>query len=495
MPPRNPFYIPEITSLVAPLLGQSDLASCVRVCKTWQDIFFPHLWRSIDVHAELDFGSKPRRIGPSQDDIYNHRHLIHDLSLEGELVSFNKECYPNLRSLDIGFRSADCLENPVETISLNLIKTFPSLVCLRFGCVDLTPEVWMTLSSHPHIKRLELTAVPIRNVDAPAFWKVCEKLEHLELTYVKLRDLTIPADTVFHRIRHLEIEGGQQPDLQGQMDLILRCPSSEYIKWHIEEEDDIYEQRLIHNPIRKDHWPRLKELTITYPIHDTDIAAILQGAENGLGNIVELYLNCTVLMDQAFKAISHHFSTLVIVSLFGCHPDTSPAIRDILCGCPKLEILRGTSIYARDIVEGGPWVCLQLKALMLCFLVEDTEQELQPLIFERLSTLTRLEVLTMWAPPMNDNGQDKVLRFRLDCGMTSLASLRQLTFIHFGRIRRWSMCDDDVSYCPQLGMDEILWIEIHWKRLRMVQGRLNENKRLEEQLISRLQSRGIEYCP
>jgi hypothetical protein len=118
--------------------------------------------------------------------------LIHNLWLDGELVTFDKECYTNLRSLGIGFQSDDCLEDPVETISMDLIKIFPSLVRLHFGSVELTPTAWMAISTHPHIKSLELTAVPIRDVDAPAFWKVCEKLEHLELTYDKLRDLTIP---------------------------------------------------------------------------------------------------------------------------------------------------------------------------------------------------------------------------------------------------------------------------------------------------------------
>ncbi|KAK3819565.1 MAG: hypothetical protein J3Q66DRAFT_399009 [Benniella sp.] len=151
--------------------------------------------------------------------------LIHNLWLNGELATFDKECYPNLRSLGIGFQSDDCLDNPVETISMDLIKTFPSLVDLHFGCVDLTPTAWMTLSSHPHIKKMELCAIPIRDFDAPAFWKVCKKLEHFRLFFMRMRGLTIPTDTVFHRMRHLEIEEGQQPDIPTQMDFILRCPS------------------------------------------------------------------------------------------------------------------------------------------------------------------------------------------------------------------------------------------------------------------------------
>ncbi|KAF9355185.1 hypothetical protein BGX34_010617 [Mortierella sp. NVP85] len=481
--------IPEITSLICQLLGQDDLASCVRVCKAWRDIFLPYLWRSVVVHTASDSGPEPLRIGPSQDDIYNRRHLIHILILEGKLAGFDKKCYPNLHTLAICFESDDGLTDAVETISVDFIKTFPSLVSLALGSVELTPTAWMTLSALPHIKGIELDAIPIRDVDAPAFWKVCEKLESLQMSRIRMRDLTIPADTVFHRIRHLEIEGVQQPDLQVQMDLILRCPSSEYVSWHIKEEEDIHEQTPIHHPIQNGHWPHLKTLNITHPIQDTDMATIIKGVGNGSGSIVNLSVNCTELMDQAFKAIGHHFSTLVIVCLFGCHPGTSPGIRDILCGCPKLEILQGASIYARDIVEGGPWVCLQLEELEICFLMEEeSDQDRQPLIFEHLSTLVRLERLLLRPSPMIDGDQERVLAFRLGCGVDKLASLQQLNYIHFGSGTQ-PMDDEGV------GMEEIEWMIKNWKRLRGVQGCLTTDKQLEAQLICKLQSPGIEYCP
>jgi len=54
---------------------------------------------------------------------------------------------------------------------------------------------------------------------------------------------------------------------------------------------------------------------------------------------------------------------------------------------------------AKDVVAGGPWVCQQLRKLTACFWFEESEKGLQQEIFERLSTLTRLEELTLESHP------------------------------------------------------------------------------------------------
>jgi hypothetical protein len=149
-----------------------------------------------------------------------------------------------------------------------------------------------------------------------------------------------------------------------------------------------------------------------------------------------------------------------------------------------------TSVFAGDIAEGGSWACLHLKELAICFLFEESEQDLQPLVFERLSALTRLERLIMWASPTDNAGHGKILEFRLDCGMGKLAGLQQLTFIRFDIQRLQNGIRTDYYY-PQLGMDEVAWIIDHWKRLEVIKGHFNRNWLLAYVMAIDLESHGI----
>jgi hypothetical protein len=492
MPPKNPFDILEVANRIASFLRNKELASCVRVSKHWRDLFLPHLWSFVDAGSISD--PELRRRCPLLEDVYNHRHLLHRLTLFGELPKLDQENYPNLRILYICFENTS--QKPEQPISLDIVTMFPSLDKLTFVMVNLSPTIWTTLPMHPHLRRMELSIVEIKGTDAPVFWRACQNLEYLGLIDATIKGGRIPADVLFHRMRHVELSSIELDD-SVQMDLILHCPRLEHITWEFDEEKDFDQQALIHHPVQNGHWPHLDELHIACPLQDTDMATILKGVGNGFGNVVKLHANGMRLKAQAFRALALHFDTLVDLNLTECQPNASRAIRDILCGCPNLECLHATSITAKDIAEGGAWICLKLRELAICFLVDESEQDLQPLIFEHLSTLVRLEKLALWPSPIIEDDQGRVLEFRVGCGLKKLASLQQLTSLTFGKIGGrfiiWMMFHDYTPFCPQLSMDDIVWMVDHWWLLKMIEGPLNEDKVLEEQLICELRSCGIRY--
>jgi hypothetical protein len=192
-----------------------------------------------------------------------------------------------------------------------------------------------------------------------------------------------------------------------------------------------------------------------HDFQDTDLAYIL----NGVGNTVyHLNLERCTLGLQASRSLASHFSSLVSLELGWSNFVPSPTIRDILYNCPRLMDLDVGDVSGKDIADGGPWVCRQLRWLMICLRVGASEQHLQPLVFERLSTLVQLErwTTTMGRPFVNDSN-DGVLEFRLGCGLGQSASLYHLSLLEL-----------DEGNIPEMGMDKVAWMADNWKLVSWV---------------------------
>ena len=156
----------------------------------------------------------------------------------------------------------------------------------------------------------------------------------------------------------------------------------------------------------------------------------------------------------------------------------------MLCSCPTLEILRVTEgVSAREITEGGPWVCQRLRELEICICVQDTERDLQPLIFERLSTLVRLARLDMGVDDDDMDGRD-ALEFRLNCGSEHLVSLKEL------RVQGFNYLPTNM-YVQRLGTQDIEWMVNNWETLEGIHGYLNYDYMVNVQLKNILDIHGI----
>ncbi|KAF9088047.1 hypothetical protein BGX27_002807, partial [Mortierella sp. AM989] len=70
---------------------------------------------------------------------------------------------------------------------------------------------------------------------------------------------------------------------------------------------------------------------------------------------------------HAFVELGRHFESLEEVDLGLTESVDSHMVQDILESCPRLLTFRGPKVDARDIVNGGPWVCRSLRSMKLLF--------------------------------------------------------------------------------------------------------------------------------
>jgi len=150
---------------------------------------------------------------------------------------------------------------------------------------------------------------------------------------------------------------------------------------------------------------------------------------------------------------------------------------ELLCLCPRLEVLKANDVFAKDVAERGPSICQRLRKLTICFRFQDSEQDLHQLLYERLSTLIRLECLIIEYPIADRSGCSEGLMIRLDCGLGHLASLQQLT--NFSIVTTYNN-----RFC-QPGREEVVWMVKNWRKLRRIAGRFSDDN------VSVFESHGI----
>lgn len=239
MASSNPMEIQEIADHVASFLESADLANCVRVAKSWREVFLPHRWRVVRLGFMDD--SPTFHFGPDRDNTYNHRLLVQHLSLVKGFAGFDKHQYPNLRRLVIDMGGSGYTD---KFIFMDLTKMAPSLVNLEVASADVALAFWDTLSEHLHIKSLSLKHLQLQDGDLPSFWKTCMKLESLEMHYIRIKDGSSFGDVVFDRLRRLVLRATDLRDYTYQLHLILHSPMLESLEWILDGLTTIREQPL-----------------------------------------------------------------------------------------------------------------------------------------------------------------------------------------------------------------------------------------------------------
>ena len=461
---KNTLQIPEIADVVASFLQPQDLATCVCVSRSWREVFLPLQWQAIELGCKADHKDtlpNPGLFGPPPDVVSSYRHLIHNLTLVKEVTPFIQHQYPNVHTLTIDYTGAAHFRLVYFHVSLDLKGTFPSLVELALTKATLVPGLWKALADYSRIKSLRLEDIRIDPDSIQAFWKVVESLEVLEMKKTPFPNLDrkLRTDIKFYQLRKLLLDLFSMANLP-RIYLIARCPSLEDLEWT----EDLGSRFSFGHALQHACWPHLERMSTSFPFRDDELALMLARIGDGRGKLAQLKLVRCRLGTNASAALGLHFNTLVEVNITDNQTVLSTTPRDLLCHCPRLEVLEARNLMAKDIVAGGPWVCQRLRKLTACFWFEESEKGLQQEIFERLSKLTRLEELSIHVLKKGAmNGY--VLKFRLEYGMGQLASLRELTTFHF-------VSDIDGCYAD-LGMAEIEWIKDHWKKLKRVKGSLN----------------------
>ncbi|KAF9100716.1 hypothetical protein BGX27_000274 [Mortierella sp. AM989] len=463
----RPIELPETMFRIAHFLEKHDLVQCICVCKLWNELLLSLVWEEVIIAGG---GPRGRAIGPSIDDLKQHRELVHTLEVHDNIPGRYTMIFPNLHTLELGpgleAEEPTALGDPTALIMLN-----PSLTHLRISSLDryLLAPFWRAVSTLSSLKSLDLTELGVE-FDIEVFWIACANLESLRLRYSMFSDRNY-GDKLFTQLRSLVINSCETEDHSQHLELIRRCPNLEELTWYLGMEPQAL--KAFANETARGLWPRLGMLRLGYDISDDLLGPIIAGIQK----ITRLDMCDNGFGQLSFQALAHHFPTLVELDLQNCPNLIGAMLCEVMCSCSHLKKLWIGSITAKDIIESRPWVCHSLTTLQIRILFRESEQDLQPLIFERLSYLTQLETLDI--SRSLEKRPHKTLDFRLRSGLGMLASLKSIRNIN-------------VFQTAQLLMEEeVRWMLEHWKNLDRFNGDLNQDTQLNEILVSMLRARGI----
>ncbi|KAG0243903.1 hypothetical protein BGX31_010085 [Mortierella sp. GBA43] len=404
------------------------------------------------------------------------------LSMNITRLRYNAMAYPKLHKLSLEL-NLHCKQdlNPelglTDTISLN-----PSIAHLHINGRNarLGSALWSSVSALPALRTLSLYYGFLDTEDAViAFRDMCAKLTNvtlIETLFLPENSCRLMTSAAPQHIRTLVLTRIRGLDEMDQLALISQYPRLQELKWHIYSSEDNVATVFQHfsQRIASGAWPDLESLDLFnlsakvrpsgkaekgQVVQDSDAARILRN----LRRVVKFNLALSKFRVSAFKDLSLHFDTLRELVVRDCPGVSSIMLLHVMHSCPQLETLEGDVIHAKDAVLGDPWRCLALKSLTVHFAFGESEQNLQPLIFERLSDLTLLEKLFVYRYRASQVSYPNGLDFRLQSGLGALAKLRRMSQVSF------------TDTWQDLNVEEVQWMISNWKHLSILHGILSKD--------------------
>ncbi|KAF9109956.1 hypothetical protein BGX27_006953 [Mortierella sp. AM989] len=457
----NPLELPEVLLRVAEYLEEESFIRCVSVCKAWYQILVGLLWKEV-VAMDCILFSVPQGFTPHT--LIQHHDLVEDLEIHNNLLAAYTITYPKLHTLKLVQSSSwDTMNNskgdPVKLISAN-----PSLVHLSLASFEGYPSApfWTAVSSLPRLKTIKLRNVTMGDkANLETFWVACQNVDGLSLSRMRLTDsnLELSGTLPFQRIQALELE--IDGDQMMQLSLIRQCPHLEDLTWHPRGDTTVL--GLFAQDVKQGLWPKLTRLSLFHDVPDALSASII----DSIKKLDRLDMNTGGFGLLSFQALRRHSNTLVKLNLGRCTDVKSQLLNEVMCSCPHLKEFIGHHLIAQDVVDGDPWVCLSLEVLVTCFLFGHLEQDLQPLVFDRLSRLVHLKVLQIGdTTPWTTIHFQGALDLRLVSGLGALAKLKNLKHL-------------DINNTTQrIGKEEVRWMLANWRKLETLDGLLSKGHAL-----------------
>ncbi|KAK3810268.1 MAG: hypothetical protein J3Q66DRAFT_352662 [Benniella sp.] len=381
----NPLEIPEIRLMVGQYLRRSDLAQCLRVCKSWHTSFLPLVWWTIA-------SRRNSRYNPTVESLRRHLHLVKDLVYDRTIW---KEYEPilcrNLLTLELFCDECSTIDiaqyGQLRELVIRAIR--PSLR-IQF-------PVWKPAYSMQNLLHLMLNHTDIDATATDTFWDICTRLRVLILQNISIERL--PDKSMrFERLLTLEMEFRSVHPSEEQLDFIIRCPKLTKLDWSEETERrsplvlDAFADHVANGA-----WPGLTRLRLGHdypPNWDAQFAKIIQG----MRQICMLDISGPILGSYNFKALRPHFHTLRRLNIEFGSTVTGSATPEILASCPCLEEFTILGAMSQDIVQGRPWVCEHSMTNLYLNVIISPGQDAdhhQRLILERVSRLVNLEKLAV----------------------------------------------------------------------------------------------------
>ncbi|KAF9425499.1 hypothetical protein BGZ76_003207 [Entomortierella beljakovae] len=500
MTAQNPLQLPEILSLIATHVPQSALTNCALVSKTWHQIFIRLIWQ--DITKDIFF------FGPTIKEICEHCTFIKSLTFEAnpDPEDLQLVC-PNLESLTLPISQYNSNIITTSTCSnitsqcpqdhLCIIKSHKQIssLSIKVGVECDSDPIWNIISELRNLKKLTTYGLPIRQNGFGSFSNVCQQLESLSLRNYTLACQIDFGPVKFPHLQSLHLSTYTQSSRSDDLEIMKRCPELHELVWsNLHDPANSIPSTEFHRLAISNTWPHLRSLTIdNHSLHDNQLAEIIRTMKG----ITALRLG-EGFGQLSFVELRPHLATVQELGLITCSHVTSAMVQEILSSCPLLTTLAAPRINAEDIATGKPWVCTELTQLSVCIEQDPSmADDVQPLIFEQLSRITRLEKLQLNVPVYLNNNmansghenrtsngtplprlQDSI-DLRLEKGLHMLSSLEMLRVFEF------------MGTTQCLGVDEVDWMLTHWQFLEAVSGLLNSNQTRNDELADRFREYGV----
>ncbi|KAG0343733.1 hypothetical protein BG004_005038 [Podila humilis] len=366
----HPFDLPELRYRIATFLVHEtkSLAACARVCKCWNQVFNPFVWRQLSATVLLPRGHLHRQA------LEHNGHLIEDLTI-GKLDQ-TRYCLDHISRLKIlqieDERLVGLSQDPIENIFLNLEH-------FNQNGVQINKNEWMgqlqtLLRQNKSLKRLRLKMD--RFEPTPQFWETvvqaCQNLVEIQCVFATLTlsqlepflatcsatriqslvlqhcqfdpfQIEILAQYSFDSITSLTIAINANLDVEHQLQWMRCCPNIENLTWIVVR---TFSQTTVVSEfctILSDHCPKIEALVISnHQFEAHHLARILYSAHR-LNKLVLKSDSGTSSMlndSEVMTALSKHFDYLREVE-FGqdqIHVEWKSVLR-FLMRCPRLESL------------------------------------------------------------------------------------------------------------------------------------------------------------
>ncbi|GJJ77516.1 hypothetical protein EMPS_09875 [Entomortierella parvispora] len=538
--------IPELLQTIGRYLDNNSLASCVRVCLTWHQIFIPCLYNTIE--------SQRTSIEGLTRHAHHIRHLDLSMDSKGYLDMYTplrSECHNLLRLVvscnDDSYENNDLYWNAVDFVLAN--RSLRTLTIF-----DREPNVYrpcwklMFTQCPQSLRELHLTSVKLHSE---------EETTQLMLLAGSLTTLVLKgccaiwsdsftADPQFPLIEHLEIHDMFDTTAQ-ELKWIQQCPSLKCLRWGNEMSGrSTHSDATVFKSLNTPTWPLLQELTLqslNIDMSDRQVSWLLEAC----GPLRKFAIASSGFWYRSFRSLERHFETLEELRLDSCRDLRSFMSQRILTSCPRLihlalpvleghELVEGTkgmearsrrleedartdlrkkeqdeaaadvdenptelntiiaSYSVRDLGQVRPWVCkglLYLKMFITFTLpfpsgTEDDDcDDWDEIVFQQLSQLTELQTLDVSDTSFHPENLWVTWRnpqFKLQSGLAKLAPITRLQFLLF----------DDTVQC--LDVEDLRWIMDHFSHLEQISPVLHLEDEICDELLKIVEEKGIRTC-
>ncbi|KAK3810171.1 MAG: hypothetical protein J3Q66DRAFT_352311 [Benniella sp.] len=412
MPSQHPLELPEILSHIASYVHKRSRPACARVSKGWYQAFIPHIWKDINLPVQR------------LEAMRRYSHHVKKLYVGVKNPMLDPPQCPNLQSLTLYEYSR----------STEFVLSHLHITHLWLAQGQLLRDLWTILPQLHSLRDLGLTSTIVSEQETDTFWQVCARLERLRVWHVSIPHQGQLSSMAFPGLKNLAV--GFPKELPAILEFMSRCPNLAVLRWtarpYRQDSYDLIER------IAARTWPHLHSVSFDrIKIPEEDLIRIM----NSLQRVTCLEANClSVIPPDTMDLLRPHFASLTNLRMNPyAVPSASPIAQEILSSCALLESFSFGHIDATVIAEGKPWVCTRLTYLSMDFQFDPlTISEIQPLVFEQIARLYRLDHLWLCysydKPPFQTT-----VDLRLENGLDKLSTLRSLRGITFrGSIQKWA---------------------------------------------------------